>query len=124
MDAETRKAWGPLIRRERAAQGLLQEDLARLAQTTRRTIGSIERGDSVGQAEVLRRILRVLGLEAGETLDRDVASFLNRIGALLQRMEAEPRERAMTLVFDYVADVATGQPTGAGPIARREREIS
>lgn len=123
MDVGTRRAWGPVIRKERRAQGLHQEDLAQLAKTTRRTVGSIERGDTAGQAEVLKRILAVLGLETEPDLDREVAGFLDRLGSLLQRLDPDTRARAMSSTFEYVADLATGVHTvDRGPIARRADE--
>ncbi len=59
---------GQLIRRERTAQGILQEDLALAAGTGRRFVIELERGKpTVRLAEVLA-VLHTLGL--GVTVER------------------------------------------------------
>lgn len=111
MDADERRAWGPLIREARKAQGLDQEDLAEMAGTTRRTIGSIERGDTTAQTDVLRRILTALGLTETLELDPDVKNFVAMIGPLLQRLGADERARLMPAIVRLVADALQNKPT-------------
>lgn len=94
MDRDERAAWGPLIKQARLNLGLEQRDLAEQANTSRQTIGNIERGATVPQADVLDRILRVLGLRQPE-LDGDVRSFLALMGPLLQQLSHEQRADVM-----------------------------
>lgn len=63
-----------------------------MAGTTTRTLGSIERGDSVGQAGVIEKLIAALNLEAAQpTLDPEVEVLVAMIGELLQQMPAEAR---------------------------------
>jgi transcriptional regulator with XRE-family HTH domain len=109
MNADERKAWGPLIREARKAQGLDQEALARMADTTRRTVGSIERGDTTGQPDVIRRILDALGLAPDPELDPDVRNFVALIGPLLQRLNDGERARLMPAIVELIADALKNQ---------------
>ena len=94
MDMTQRRAFGPVIRAAREQAKLTQDELAEQAGTTRRTIGSIERGDSTAQRQVLDRVLKVLDL-APEQVDGDVTAFLAMLSPLLQRVSPEERQRLM-----------------------------
>lgn len=90
-----------------------QQDLAEAAQTTRRTIGAIERGESAPQPRTLERVRQVLGLDDPESFDPEVETYLSIIGPLLQQVPAEQRAlvlRRMILVLSQ----ALGGP-GAAP---------
>ena len=102
MDKEERRAWGPLIRAAREAQGLNQEEVAQQANTSRRTLGSIERGDSVAQHDVLDRLLAVLGL-APKRLDDDVEAFMAMVGPLLQMLSIEQRRAVLPEITRLIA---------------------
>lgn len=104
MDQNERRAWGPLIREARQAQNIGQQELADMTGVSRRTIGSIERGDSVAQTKVLERILVVLGLVDATKLDDDVTAFLAIVGPLLQRMDQSHRVRVMPPIVELLAD--------------------
>lgn len=101
MNRDERRAWGPLIRAAREARGLKQEDLAAQASTSRRTLGSIERGASVAQHDVLGRLLDVLGLTP-RRLDDDVEAFMAMLGPLLQMLTVEQRLAVMPEVMQLV----------------------
>ncbi len=103
MDIGERRAWGPLVREARKAAHLDQETLAQMAQTTRRTVGAIERGETVAQTQVLERILISLGLKGGIHLDADVEVFLALLGPLLQRLDTQERERVMPAISTLIA---------------------
>jgi transcriptional regulator with XRE-family HTH domain len=107
MNRDERRAWGPLIRAAREAQGLKQEDLADQARTSRRTLGSIERGDSVAQHDVLSRLLDVLGLTP-RRLDDDIEAFMAMLGPLLQMLTVEQRLAVMPEVMQLVARALSG----------------
>ncbi|MFC5676026.1 helix-turn-helix domain-containing protein [Aeromicrobium endophyticum] len=92
MDRNERAAWGPRIRLARVRAGMRQEELAAKAGTTTRTLGSIERGDSVGQASVIGKLIDALGLETSQpALDPEVEVLVAMIGELLQQTPAEAR---------------------------------
>jgi transcriptional regulator with XRE-family HTH domain len=103
MDTAERRAWGPLIRAAREAQGYKQVDVAEMANVSRRTLGSIERGDTTAQTDVLRRILASLNLTPTAALDSDVRSFTAMLGPLLQRLGQEERAAVMPVITDLVA---------------------
>lgn len=107
MNRDERRAWGPLVRAAREAQGLKQEDVALQAGTTRRTLGSIERGDSVAQHDVLGRLLDVLGLTP-KRLDDDIEAFMAMLGPLLQMLTIEQRLAVMPEVMQLVARALSG----------------
>lgn len=116
MNREERAAWGPLIRESRRAQGITQDDLAQMAGTTRRTIGSIEAGKSAPHLKILERVLAVLGLQESPALDGDVLSFLALLGPLLQRMSPTDRAYLMPeLVRVALGDDSPTTPEGSLP---------
>lgn len=108
MNRDERKAWGPLIRTAREALGLTQDDLAEQANTTRRTLGAIERGDTVAQLAVLERLLASLGMSP-QQIDGDVETFLSMLGPLLQLLNAEQRAALMPEIARMVATELAGE---------------
>lgn len=110
MDRNERQAWGPLIRAGRTAAGMSQEEVAEAAGTTRRTVGSIERGDSIAQRDVLRRILTVLGLTPPPEVDGDVTAFLAMLSPLMQRITPQERQRLMPEIIRLVMDSLARAP--------------
>lgn len=113
VDREERAAWARLIRDLRRGKDLDQEQLASLADTTRRTIGSIERGDSVPQEDVLRRVLGVLGIDPEPETSQDVRNFIALITPLLERLPAEVRAELQPRIVTMIADqfAAPAAPT-------------
>ncbi|NYD39952.1 helix-turn-helix domain-containing protein [Nocardioides panaciterrulae] len=123
MDAHERRAWGPLIREARKAQKIDQEELAQMAGTTRRTIGSIERGDTTAQTDVLKRILTALGLTQSLELDPDVRNFVAMLGPLLQRLATDERARLMPAIVELVADALQGDASAEPTPIRARRPM-
>ncbi len=114
MDKSERATLGPLIRAAREGRGWSQEQLARAADTSRRTIGSIERGDTTGQVKIVRRVLDALGVVDGLVTEPDVKTFVQTITPLLQRLTEEERAQVMPAVVRLVADaLAKHQATPA-----------
>jgi HTH-type transcriptional regulator/antitoxin HipB len=62
MAAQDLQRIGQLIRGERRAQGLTQDDLALLADLSRKTVADVERGKPTVQLATLLQILDALGL--------------------------------------------------------------
>jgi len=91
-----------MIREMRKRLGMSQDALAEAAETTRRTVGSIERGDSTGQPQKIERILKVLGLDPKAPLPADVTAFLVALEGLLPRIDAREREILFPQVFELV----------------------
>lgn len=112
MDTAERRAWGPLIRAAREAQGLKQEAVAEMANVSRRTLGSIERGDTTAQTDVLRRILVSLNITPTQELDGDVRSFTAMLGPLLQRLGPDERAAVMPVITDLVASALKDSRSG------------
>ncbi len=54
---------GQAIRKRRKALKVKQADLAEIAETSRRTLSKIERGEANPTVETLIKVLQVLGLE-------------------------------------------------------------
>lgn len=102
VNREQRAAYGPLIRDARKGLGLDQATLAEMTGISRRTIGSIERGDTVAQQEVLDRLLKVLNLEQAD-VDPDVEALLSVIQPLLQQVDQSRREHLWNWVINAVA---------------------
>lgn len=119
MDRDQRAMFGPLIRGARKLNGLDQETLAEMVGVTRRTIGSIERGDTVPQPRVLKKLLQVLSLEPVPS-DPDVQQFVALIEPLLQTVPAARRPALVQTIMEaVVAELRTGQiipiPLSAAP---------
>lgn len=104
MDKDERRAWGSVIRDLRKAAGLDQEQLAEQARTSRRTIGSIERGDSVAQRDVLRRVLTVLGVSPEPEIEPDIKAFLAMLTPLLERLTPEQRSTLQPKIVALVVE--------------------
>ncbi len=97
-----------------------QDDLAEAAGTTRRTIGSLERGHTNPQPGTLGRILKVLGLDAAPAFDQEVETYLSSIiGPLLQQVPAAQRGEALRRVVLELSR-AIAQPTTPSPSAGGE----
>lgn len=103
MERAERQAWGPLIRQTRERLGLSQQELAEQAQTSRRTVGSIERGDTAGQPAKLEMILKVLGLEPKQDLPADIKTFLAMLESLLPKIEEAERQVLFPQVIALIA---------------------
>ena len=101
MDAQDRKDLGIEIRELRDGKRMpdgtkmRQEDLARLAKVSVRTVRNLEAGRNVDPM-TLGKVTRALGYEAKEPKwSDDVAFFLNMVGLRLERMEEAQRAEFM-----------------------------
>ena len=103
--AQERLIWGQKIKDLRLSQGMGQEELAEASGVTRRTLGSIERGDVAGQAAKLTSILRILGVESEP---RGYSDFTEQqmaiIAPLLDSVPAERRAATSALVLRILAE--------------------
>lgn len=63
MRAQTYEEIGSIVRTERKAQGLRQEELALAAGTGRRFVSELESGKPTVQLRAVLQVLRALGLE-------------------------------------------------------------
>lgn len=114
MDIHERATLGPLIRAAREGHGWSQEELARLAGTSRRTVGSIERGDTTGQVKIIQRVLNALGVVDGLVTEPDVKTFVRTITPLLQRLTEAERAQVMPAIVRLVADALAAHQSQAG----------
>jgi len=101
MDAQDRKDLGIEIRELRKGKRMpdgkkmRQEDLARLAKVSVRTVRNVEAGRSVDPLTI-SAVTRVLGYEAKEPKWSDeVAFFLNMVGKRLERLDETRRAEFM-----------------------------
>lgn len=122
MNADERRAWGPVVAIARKTRGMTQEALAVAAGITRPTLRGIERGDTAPQADKLMPVLRALGLV--DDLDHpDVTEFLARLRPLLQQLDADTRARLMPALVQMVARALEVEVTSDELAqARRRRE--
>lgn len=115
MDKQERATLGPLIRAAREGLAWSQEELAVKAGTTRRTIGSIERGDTTGQTKKIEAVLDALGLVEGLVTEADVKTFVQTLTPLLQRLTVDERAQVMPAIVRLVADALARHGTPDAP---------
>lgn len=105
-----RAAWGARIRSERLQLGMTQDELAEAAKVSRRTIGSIERGDVVAQPGVLARILKALGLEPEPPrFDEETETLLAIVGPLIAAIPPQRRNEVMRRVIPILTASIRGE---------------
>lgn len=103
-------SWGAKIKELRLSHGMGQEELAEAAGVTRRTLGSIERGDVAGQAAKLESILRILGIEADPRGYSDFTEQqLSIIGPLLDSVPVERQAATSAMVLRILAEAIRPQ---------------
>ena len=98
MNRRERAAYGPRILAERTRLGMSQEQLAKAAGVSGRTIGNIERGDTAANREQLDRILRALGLSPTRingAADDELATLIAVVKPFLATLNAEHRAAVM-----------------------------
>lgn len=101
--AEERARYAALVRPARQSAGMSQLELATIADVDRTTVSNVERGAFAPQAEVLRRLLRALGIATDERSDVEVQLW----GAMLESLLlALPHERRATAADDAIAVLA------------------
>lgn len=93
--ADERARFGTLVRPARQRAGMSQAELARIADVDRTTVSNIERGAFAPQPDVLRRLLRALGIATDEVHDDvEVSLWAGMIEKLLAGVPAEHRKAA------------------------------
>lgn len=92
--------------RHRRASGVKQSDLADRADVALRTIGNIERGATIPQSDVLKRILVALGLfdEAGGEFDVETRTWLTQMGRLVEMIPSGPRATVMVETTAHIGE--------------------
>ncbi|NKS97519.1 helix-turn-helix domain-containing protein [Rhodococcus hoagii] len=115
MDEQTRRAFAAKIKPARVAAGLQQEELAEMAGVSRRTIGNIERGKVVPQAEVLWKLMTALDLtpHPADDLPDWVDEYVQIIAPLIMAIEQPRRSQVMREVI-FMLGRAAGEGRG-GP---------
>lgn len=115
MDEQTRNAYASRIKQARVAANLRQEDLAKIAGVSRRTIGNIERGEVVPQANILWRLMTALDM-APRTVDHLpdwVDEYLQIIAPLIVAVQQPERSDVMRRVILMLSDAAARSRHGA-----------
>ena len=97
MKRRERAAYGPRIRAERVRLGMSQAELAIPSKVSSRTIGNIERGDTVANPDELERILNALGLSpiGLDDVDDELASLINVVRPFLATLNPAHRASVM-----------------------------
>lgn len=109
--AEERRRLAGAIHELRRLTGLTQEELASAAEVNRRTIGNIERGAFAPQPDVLRRVLRVLGVPTeADAFDREVEEWLAVVGAMVSRLPEPRRTHVMRQQIARIAAELRSEP--------------
>lgn len=102
MDRSERAAYGPRIRAERTRMGMSQAELAEAAKTTMRTVGSVERGDTIASPDVLERLLHALGLSPieAQAVDAEMETLIAVVRPFLATLDAEHRAHVMPKLIE------------------------
>lgn len=113
LSMEERAELAAQVKPRRLALGLTQEQLASQSSVSLRTLVSLENGASVPQAESLKSLAFILGLqpeeEGAEHDDRGIEGWLSGLRALLQGLPPEHQRRVMGEAMRVVANAATEQ---------------
>lgn len=96
LSMNERAAYASRIKALRQGAEMTQAELGKLAEVSRATVVGIEGGNTVPQAEVLARVLRVLGVDIDETaFDEQTELWLAMMGALIEAIPEPRREPAV-----------------------------
>ena len=123
MNADERRAWGPVVALARKARGMTQEALATAAGISRPTLRTFERGDTAPQPEKLVSMLQALDL-IDDLSEPDVTEFLARMRPLLQKLDPDTRARLMPALVQMVARALEVDGVASDEVeqARRRRQ--
>ncbi|WP_457032997.1 helix-turn-helix domain-containing protein [Kitasatospora sp. P5_F3] len=110
---ERGERFGRLLRGQREAAALSQEELADRSGLSARAIGNLERGRSRPRAESIRRIVAALGLEGAPA-----AAMATAAGPLESTAGQGDRRLGQEGVPREVVSVPGGRPTAAEPEGR------
>ena len=118
--AEERARYAALVRPARQAAGMSQLELATIADVDRTTVSNVERGAFAPQADVLRRLLRALGIAADEAdADVEVQLWAAMVESLLLALPPERRAGAADEALDALARHVRGSGMSAAPASVR-----
>ena len=108
---QERLSYGGYVKQLRESLNLNQAELAEAANTTARTVGNIERQAHAGQADVLIRIFRALGIELeNKGWSTETEHYLAMIAPLIERIHPRTRPKTMTQVIDLLSDAIANDP--------------
>ncbi|GMA28207.1 helix-turn-helix transcriptional regulator [Arenivirga flava] len=109
--AEERRRLAGGILELRRASGMTQEQLASAAAVNRRTVGNIERGAFTPQPDVLRRVLRVLGVPTeADAFEPEVEAWLMMLGGLVSKLPEPRRDQVMRQEIARIAAELRAEP--------------
>lgn len=99
-DDNMKNRMGTVIRKKRSQKGMTQEQLSELVSTTPGFIGQIERAEAYPSAQVLAKIVEVLGIDANTLFfDIDENSVVVReISIRVQRLDPEKQEFVLDMI--------------------------
>lgn len=105
MSMAERAEYASRVKALRLRHDLTQQELADAAGVTRQTIGNLETGSKVPQAEVLGRVLAVLGVEVdGPQFEAQTDMWLTMMGTLIEAIPAETRPSVVNGAMRVLAD--------------------
>lgn len=104
LTSEARAELGKMVKPLRQAAGLTKKDVYDEAKISRQTLDNIENGATVPQADVLLRVLDVVGYEvAGPAFEAQTETWLAMLGALIEAVPDERRAAAVDRVIRALA---------------------
>lgn len=118
MNADERRAWGPVVALARKTRGMTAEALATAAGISRPTLRTFERGDTAPQTEKLISMLQALDL-IDDLSSPDITEFLARMRPLLQRLDPDTRARLMPALVQMVARALEVDELASDELAQR-----
>ncbi|SDH34399.1 helix-turn-helix domain-containing protein [Agrococcus jejuensis] len=118
--AEERARYAELVRPSRQRAGMSQLELATIADVDRTTVSNVERGAFAPQADVLRRLLRALGIATDESdADVEVQLWAAMIESLLLALPHDRRAAAADEALAVLARHARDSDVSAAPASVR-----
>ena len=110
MSEQERSTYAARVAPARIALGLTQDQLAERADVSRGTIGNIESGKRVPQADVLWRIMTALDLrpDMAPEWPEEIEGWLRVLAPVIQAIPDASRERVMLQVLTTLAAATKG----------------
>ena len=105
LSKDERAALSARVRPLRQAANLKQDELAELADVSRQTISNMENGSITPQADVLGRVLRVLGVDLETSrFEPQTDLWLSMIGTLIEAIPERDRPPAVDGAIRVLAE--------------------
>jgi transcriptional regulator with XRE-family HTH domain len=126
LSAGERAAYAKRVKSLRQSLDMTQQELASAAGVTRQTVNGLENGASIPQAEVLAKVLSVLGIEVNEPqFEVQTELWLTMMGTLIEAVPEVRREEtvgtAMRVLSDGVRSTSNVRPLrNVGPAQHTE----